>query len=89
MNEEPHGLCHISEVINWILIHQVISMEKIMCAKCGKVEVSYEGAYCDECKGTFEERCNNYRSTMNAVKETGDWRKDWKERVKALNSMFR
>lgn len=21
MNDEPHGLCHISEVIEWILTH--------------------------------------------------------------------
>lgn len=22
MNDEPHGLCHISEVLDWILTHQ-------------------------------------------------------------------
>lgn len=66
-----------------------ISMEKIMCAKCGTFEVEYEGAYCDKCKGTFDDRCNKFRTAMNSVEETGDWRKDWESRKNAINSMFR
>lgn len=66
-----------------------MSKEKFLCAKCGKVEVGYEGAYCDKCKGTFEERCDKLRSALGSVKETGDWLKDWYARRDAINSMFR
>lgn len=71
------------------LIDIVMEEKKFMCAKCGKVEVSYEGAYCDECKGSFDDRCDKFRSAINSVKETGDWRKDWIARRDAINGMFR
>lgn len=61
---------------------------KYICPKCGKVEVPYKGAYCEECKGTFEERCSKLRSAMSSVKETGDWREDWEARKRAINGMF-
>lgn len=63
--------------------------EKYICPKCGKNEVSYKDAYCEECKGTFEKRCNRYRSAINSVEETGDWREDMRRRREAINSMFR
>ena len=63
--------------------------KKFMCAKCGAVEVNYEGAYCDNCKGTFEERCDKHRSAINSVEETGDWAEDMRRRRDAINSMFR
>ena len=63
--------------------------KKFMCAKCGKVEVSFEGAYCDGCKGAFDDRCEKFRNVMASVEETGDWRKDWEARRNAINSMFR
>ena len=62
---------------------------KYMCAKCGEVEVSFEGAYCDKCKGTFDERCDRFRSAINSVEETGDWAEDMRRRRDAINSMFR
>lgn len=62
---------------------------KYICPKCGKVEVSYKGAYCEECKGTFEERCAKYRAAVNSVKETGDWAEDMRRRRDAINAMFR
>ena len=52
--------------------------KKYMCAKCGEVEVSFEGAYCDR-----------YRSAINSVEETGDWAEDMRRRRDAINSMFR
>ena len=63
--------------------------KKFMCAKCGKVEVSFEGAYCDGCKGAFDDRCEKFRNVMASVEETGDWRKDWEAKRNAINSMFR
>lgn len=63
--------------------------EKFICPKCGKREVPYKDAYCDECKGTFDQQCNRFRAALNSVEETGDWRKDWEARRDAINRMFR
>lgn len=63
--------------------------KEFICPKCGKKQVPYEGAYCDKCKGTFDERCDRYRSAINSVEETGDWAEDMRRRRDAINSMFR
>lgn len=59
------------------------------CPKCGEVEVSSEGAYCDECKGSFDDRCNMVRAALASVEETGDPIEDFRRRRDALNSLHR
>lgn len=59
------------------------------CPKCGKVEVSSKDAYCDECKGTFDDRCDMVRAALVSVEETGDPIEDFRRRRDALNSLHR
>lgn len=63
--------------------------EVYLCPKCGKKEVPNKDAYCEECKGTFDERCDKLRYALNSEEETGDWKKDWEARRDAINRMFR